>query len=91
MKFYAPFASFLLRKRQYVLNSPVSMREEMGKNEELIAQQQASKVMSNRGNARNASRRQVSAFWIILWFILALASVSLWMLRLLGLVSLGQL
>lgn len=64
------------------------MREEMGKNEEVIAQQQASKVMNNRGNPRNVPRRQVSAFWLIFWFILALISISLWLLRLLDVVSL---
>ena len=88
MKFCAPAHSFLLRKKHYVLNSLLSMREEMGKNEEVIAQQQASKVMNNRGNTRNAPRRQVSAFWVIFWFILALISLSLWMLRLLGIISL---
>lgn len=64
------------------------MREEMGKSEEVIAQQQASKVMNNRGNTRNVPRRQVSAFWIILWFILALIALTLWMLRLLGILQL---
>lgn len=72
-----------------VVNLIASMREEMGKNEEVIAQQQASKVMNNRGNTRNAARRQVSAFWVILWFILALISISLWLLRLLGAFSIS--
>lgn len=65
------------------------MREEMGKNEEVIAQQQASKVMNNRGNTRNSPRRQVGAFWVIFWLVLALISMSLWLLRLLGIISLN--
>lgn len=64
------------------------MREEMGKNEEVIAQQQASKVMNNRGNAQNVPRRQVGAFWVIFWLVLALLSMGLWLLRLLGVASL---
>lgn len=64
------------------------MREELGKNEEVVAQQQASKVMNNRGNTRNAPRRQVSALWIIVWFVLALVALSLWLLRLLGVICL---
>lgn len=61
------------------------MREEMGRNEEVIAQQQASKVMNNRGNPRNVARRHVGAFWVLFWLFLALISVSMWLLRLLGL------
>lgn len=56
----------------------------MGKNEEVIARQQASKVMSNRGNPRNTVRRHVGAFWVIFWLILALAAVSMWLMRLLN-------
>lgn len=63
------------------------MREELGKNEDVIARQQASKVMSNRSNTQNVSRRHVGAFWVIFWFILALGAISLWMLRLLGYVQ----
>lgn len=65
------------------------MREEMGKNEEVIAQQQASKVMNNRGNTRNTPRRQVGAFWVILWLMVALISMTLWLLRLSGIINLN--
>lgn len=65
------------------------MREEMGKNEEVIAQQQASKVMNNRGNTRNTPRRQVGACWVILWLMVALISMTLWLLRLSGIINLN--
>ena len=61
----------------------------MGKNEEVIAQQQASKVMNNRGNTRNTPRRQVGAFWVILWLMVALISMTLWLLRLSGIINLN--
>ena len=59
------------------------MREEIGKNEEVVARQQSSKVMNNRSNPRNIARR-VSPFWVIFWLMLALLSLSAWLLRLLG-------
>ena len=61
----------------------------MGKNEEVIAQQQASKVMNNRGNTRNTPRHQVGAFWVILWLMVALISMTLWLLRLSGIINLN--
>lgn len=62
------------------------MREELGKDEEVVARQQSSKVMSRRDNLKNTPRRYVSAFGIIAWYILALLALSLWMLRLLGII-----
>lgn len=59
----------------------------MGKNEEVVAQQQISKVKSHRANPQNIPRRYVGAFWVIFWFALALISLFLWLLRLLGIVS----
>lgn len=66
----------------------LKMREEMGKNEEVVARQQSSKVMSNRINPRNIPRR-VSPFWIIFWLLLALASLSAWLMRLTGILHLN--
>lgn len=63
------------------------MREELGKNEDVVARQQSSKVMSHRDNPQNLPRRYVGAFWVIFWFILALAALTLWLLRLLGYVQ----
>lgn len=63
------------------------MREEMGKNEDLVARQQASKMMNNRANPRNIPRRQVGAFWIIFWFVLALIAIVLWLLRLSNIIT----
>lgn len=66
---------------------PVSTKEEMGKNEDVVAQQQASKVQNTRGNPRNTARRQVGAFWVVFWLSLALISMTLWLLRLLNLLE----
>ncbi len=60
------------------------MHEEMGKSEDVLTNVQSEKVKSG---GRNAQRRVVNAFWIILWCALALISMALWMLRLLGVVN----
>ena len=62
------------------------MREELGRDEEVVARLQTSKVMSQRDNPKNTQRRYVGAFWIIFWLFLALIALSLWMLRLLGII-----
>lgn len=67
-----------------MLNSPVAMNEEMGKSEEVRANQQSDLI---RSNSRNIQRRQVAAFWLVFWFILALVSLFFWMIRLLGFLS----
>lgn len=64
----------------------MGMREELGKDEEVVARQQTSKVMSNRDNLQNVPRRYVGAFWVVFWFILALISLSLWLLKLLNII-----
>lgn len=64
-----------------------TMREEMGKNEDVVARLQTSKVMNNRANLRNTPRYHVSAFWVVFWFVLALLAIFLWLLRLLGVVQ----
>lgn len=56
----------------------------MGKNEEVVARQQTSKVMSHRDNPQNIPRHYVGPFWVVFWFILALIALALWLLRLLG-------
>ena len=60
------------------------MREEMGKSEDVLTNVQTKKV---KYVGRNMQHRVVSSFWVIFWCSLALLSMSLWMLRLLGLVS----
>lgn len=65
----------------------MAMREELGKDEEVVARQQTSKVMSHRDNPQNFPRRYVGAFWVIFWFVMALLSLSLWLLRLLGIIA----
>lgn len=66
------------------------MREELGRDEEVVARLQASKVMSQRDNPRNTQRRYVSALWVVVWFFLALVAISLWMLRLLEVIPSPQ-
>ncbi len=56
----------------------------MGKSEDVLTNVQTKKV---RYVGRNVQRRVVSSFWVIFWCALALLSMSLWLLRLLGLVS----
>lgn len=60
------------------------MHEDMGKSEDVLTNVQTKKV---RYVGRNVQRRVVSSFWVIFWCALALLSMSLWLLRLLGLVS----
>lgn len=57
------------------------MKEEMGKNEEVRANQQSERI---RTSPKNLVRRQVAAFWIVFWFFLALVALFFWLLRLLG-------
>lgn len=64
------------------------MREELAPNEEIIFTQQNRKVVMGRGSVVNKPRQLVSAAWIILWYLLALISLDLWLLRLLGYISL---
>lgn len=66
----------------------VRMREELAPNEEIIFAQQNRKVVMGRGSTVNKPRQLVSASWIIFWYLLALAALNLWLLRLLGYVSL---
>lgn len=61
------------------------MREELPKYDDIIFQQQVVKVVNGQ---RNASRHQVKPWVIILWYLLALVSVCLWALHLLGYFSL---
>ncbi len=64
------------------------MREELAANEEIIFAQQNRKVVLGRGSTANKPRQLVSAGWTIFWYLLALAALDLWLLRLLGYVSL---
>lgn len=64
------------------------MRAELPKNEDVVFRQQNEKVVNSRGNAENRQRRYVSAPSLIFWLLLALLSLSLWLLRLLNLVDL---
>lgn len=64
------------------------MSEELPKNEDVIFNQQNARVKTSRGNPVNRQRRHVSAGWLIFWHLLALAAISLWAWRLLGIISL---
>ncbi len=64
------------------------MREEMSKNEDVVFTRQNDRVKNNRGNVENTQRRYVSAAGVIIALSLVLASLCLWLLRLLGVVEL---
>lgn len=60
------------------------MREELPPNEDVIFTQQNQKVVMSRGFIENKSRQVVSTSSVIVWHLLALVSLNLWLLRLLG-------
>ncbi len=64
------------------------MREELSANEDVIFAQQNRKVVMGRGSTVNKPRQLVSAGWIIFLYLLALAALNAWLLRLLGYISL---
>lgn len=64
------------------------MREELSANEDVIFAQQNRKVVMGRGSTVNKPRQMVSAGWIIFLYLLALAALNAWLLRLLGYISL---
>ena len=64
------------------------MREELSANEDVIFAQQNRKVVMGRGSVANKPRQLVSAGWIIFWYLLALAALNAWLLRLLGYITL---
>jgi hypothetical protein len=65
-----------------------NMREELSPNEDIIFAQQNRKVVMGRGSTANKPRQLVSAAGVISWYLLALAALDLWLLRLLGYISL---
>lgn len=64
------------------------MREELAPNEDIIFAQQNRKVVLERGHVSNKPRQLVRTGSIIFWHLLALAALDLWLLRLLGYISL---
>lgn len=64
------------------------MREELSANEDVIFAQQNRKVVMGRGSTVNKPRQLVSAGWIIFLYLLALAALNAWLLRLLGYITL---
>ncbi len=64
------------------------MKEELPRNEEVIFDRQISLVVDNQGNTENKQRRYVRAGWLIFWLLLALVSLCLWLMRLLGVLNL---
>ena len=61
------------------------MREELPRNQDVVFEQQTGKLKRDQKNAR---RSGVSRAWVITWYSLALIACCLWLLRLLGVVSL---
>ncbi len=64
------------------------MREELEANEDVIFAQQTRRVVLGRGSITNKPRQLVSAGGVIFWHLLALIALDLWLLRLLGYISL---
>ena len=64
------------------------MREELAPNEDIVFAQQNQKVMMSRGSSINKPRQLVSAGMVITWHVLALITLNLWLLRLLGYIPL---
>ena len=64
------------------------MKEELSPNEDIIFARQNQKVVLGRGRIVNKPRQLVSAAGIIFWHLLALAALNLWLLRILGYISL---
>ncbi len=61
------------------------MREELKKNEDVVFSHQNAKVQMN---LPNKARRYVHAGSVVAWLLLALVALSLWLMRLLGTISL---
>ncbi len=61
------------------------MREELKKNEDVVFSQQDAKV---KMNLPNRGRHYVNAGAVVTWLLLALVALSLWLMRLLGTISL---
>ncbi|MBE6419081.1 MAG: hypothetical protein E7031_03035 [Akkermansiaceae bacterium] len=61
------------------------MREELPKNVDVVVEQQADKLLRDQKNTR---RGAVSRAWVITWYSLALVSLCLWLLKLLGYITL---
>lgn len=57
------------------------MSEKLGIDEEIVAMEQQDKI---KKNTRNRHRRYVGSFWLIFCLMVALVALSLWLLRLLG-------
>ena len=60
------------------------MREELPKNVDVVDEQQADKLLREHKNAR---RGVVSRKWVLAWYLLALISLFLWLMQLLGYIS----
>lgn len=60
----------------------------MPPNEDIVFAQQNHKVVQGRGRTANKPRQLVSAGWIIFWHLMALVALDVWLLRLLGYVTL---
>lgn len=60
------------------------MREELPKNVDVVVEQQADKLLREHKNSR---RGAVSRKWVLAWYLLALISLFLWLMQLLGYIS----
>ncbi len=71
--------------RPLMLSCPRVMREELKKNEDIVFNHQNARV---KMNLPNQARRYVHAGAVVAWLLLALASLFLWLIRLMGTINL---
>ena len=63
------------------------VKEELEANPDIVFLQQVRKVQINRGNTKNTHRRRVSRGRVVLWYLAALLALTLWVLRLYGVIE----
>ncbi len=76
---------FSCHPRLLMLSCSGIMREELKKNEDVVFSHQNARV---KMNLPNQARRYVHAGSVVAWLLLALVALSLWLMRLLGTISL---
>lgn len=63
----------------------MALNEDMGTNEDVMTNRRSDKI---RLSARNSTRNHVSSFRVVILFSLALLALTLWLLRLIGILTL---
>lgn len=63
------------------------VKEELDANPDVVYKQQMAKVQNYRGRMENTPRRRVRRGRVVCWYLLALAALALWALRLYGVIE----